>query len=330
MKLAQIFSNHMVLQQNKPMRVFGEGEGEIRVTFLGQTKIASADGRWLVEFDARPCGGPYEMTVESNGESVTFTDIMIGEVLLCSGQSNMQFHLSEEITSPEEYRSDPMMRTFVSRRPECSEPFQPEDGWQPCQKETAGNWTAIGYHTARELRRTRNCAVGVIACSQGASIIQSWIDEKVYETSFLYDPEVVPFHKKRCPAYTWNEDGMLYHFMLEPLIPYSVGSVIWYQGESNAFLSDPDHYVELLAMMIGSWRLVFGDPSLPFYVVQIADFVHAGDQARWKKIQEEQLRAERVIPCVKTVVCADICESDDIHPKTKYRLAARIAAAMEE
>ncbi|MGN1128218.1 MAG: sialate O-acetylesterase, partial [Candidatus Flemingiibacterium sp.] len=119
--------------------------------------------------------------------------------------------------------------------------------------------------------------------------------------------------------------GMLYHFMLERLMPFSFGRVVWYQGESNSSVYEGEIYDKLLDMMIGNWRKSFADEKLGFIIVQIADFIHTGDKNGWQAVQDAQLRAQDEIPGVRTVVSADICENDMIHPVTKWKLAKRIS-----
>lgn len=226
MKLGEIFRDHMVLQANKPVRVFGDGKGHAEVTFMGKTLTCDndTDGKWVIEFPAMPYGGPYEMDVVCGGEHTVIHDIMVGEVILFSGQSNIQFRMVEEITDPKDYVDDDMMRIFVSERPEAGEPLSPRDGWVRCAKENVPEWSAIAYLVSLEARKAGIPAVGAVACSQGASVIQSWIDEKIFLGSPLDIPSEKLHHDWKQPGYFWNRPGMLYHFMLERLIPYSFGN----------------------------------------------------------------------------------------------------------
>lgn len=328
MKLGEIFRDGMVLQADKPIRVFGDGEGSVSARFMGIEKsLKSSGGRWIIVFDPQPYGGPYELEVTLNGEKTLIRDIMIGEVILFSGQSNIQFRMNEEITPPEQYIDDDMLRIFVSERME-KEPFTPADGWISCRRETVDNWSALAYLVGCEARKAGIPTVGVVVCSQGASVIQSWIDERRLLGTELDLPDEQLHRNHNAPDYKrWNAPGRLYHFMLERLTPYSFGNVVWYQGESNTSVAEGRIYTHLLALMIENWREVFNAPGLPFTVVQIADFAeHEG----WRAIQHAQLDAEREIEGVRTVISADICEKQMIHPVTKGPLAKRIFAAMRD
>ena len=127
----------------------------------------------------------------------------------------------------------------------------------------------------------------------------------------------------------WNDDGVLYENMLERILPYSVASVLWYQGESNASINEADIYLELLSALIKNWREGFMDEKLEFIVVQLADHLDRAGYA-WSKIQEQQMLAGEKIPYVKTVVCRDVCDNIDIHPKEKDILSKRIVQALSK
>lgn len=331
MKLGEIFKNGMILQKGKPIRIFGESEGSVLLEFNGKGTAVDG-GKWVAEFPAEEYGGPYELIAIGDGEAVILSDIYVGEVVLLSGQSNIQFRMNEEITSPAEYKDDELLRIFVSERIEEGEPLTPSDGWVSAKSENIDSWSAAAYLVGRDLREKGVPAVGVVACSQGASYIQSWIDESELLGSALDIPEESCFFNKAHHAYDsyvrWNQKGKLYHFMLERLIPYSFGCVVWYQGESNSSVAEGEIYDKLLEMMIGCWRKAFDDSELEFIVVQIADYIYAGNPEGWRRVQEAQLRAGELYK-VKTVICSDICENDNIHPATKWKLAARIADVIE-
>lgn len=328
MRLGEIFRDGMIFQRGKPIRVFGESASGVRVQF-GDAERICPKGKFTAEFPAEDYGGPYTLTVSGDGESVTINDIYVGEVILFSGQSNIQVKMRDAL-SPEPYENDDMLRIFVSERMEAGEPFKPSDGWVKADKATINNWSAVAYQTGRSLRKRGVPAVGVVACSQGASVIQSWIDERLITGSELDLPA-----EKRHSDYVsdyygrWNGNGVLYHFMLERLMPYSFGEVVWYQGESNTSVYEGEVYDKMLDMMIKNWRERFNDSELKFIVVQLADFT-GGNREGWKAVQEAQLRAAEWIPGVVTVKCADVCEPTMIHPITKWKLAARIASEIME
>lgn len=324
-QLAQIFRDGLVFQANKPIRIFGAGEGTYEVEFLGQTvKAESQNGKWLAELAPASYGVDYTLTVRHEDESVTLRDVCVGEVFLCAGQSNMQFGLGEEKTPVSTYSDDAYLRTFVSARVEPNGDFSPEDGWIAAASATLERWTAIGYLIGAHARRAGAPAVGIVNCSQGASYIQTWIDDARYVGSSLELPLDVMHMDASYPPYQhFNRPGLLYHHMLAPLFPFSFGRVIWYQGESNTSAAEAKIYVDLLNMMITNWRDSFADPTLPFTLIQIADFDQRDDDM-WRGVQLAQADAPNHIPYVNTVVSADISEKDNIHPPTKAPLALRV------
>ena len=171
-------------------------------------------------------------------------------------------------------------------------------------------------------------AAGIVLSAQGASVIQSWMDEES-----LRDPEFdIPDAQKHPDHFhevfgAWNHPSQLYHEMLEPLLPYSFGSVIWYQGESNGSDAEGRVYLKMLTRMIQCWRSADRDPRLPFLIVQLADTEERLNEG-WRDIQAAQLAIADRLPNVRSVICADVSERTMIHPVTKWKLADRIAALL--
>lgn len=324
-RLNPIFRDHMVLQAGKPVRIFGSGGGEVRVSFLGEEKTLQAnDDEWLVELEPQSYGGPFSMEISLDGHAVTLNDIMIGEVLLCAGQSNMQFTMAEEVTPPSAYESDAFLRTYTVERPEDNKPLTPADGWVCCEAESVGKWSALGYLAGWRLRKKGVPAVGIVLCAQGASVIQSWTDiDSLKAPEFQIPPEKL--FEDHMVYSQWNAPSFLYETMLKTVTPFSFGNVVWYQGESNASPAEGAAYVLMLRTMIQSWRRINRDEALPFVVIQIAD---TRRDEGWLAVQKAQAEAPTVIPFVRTVISADVCERDMIHPVTKGLLAARIADAV--
>ena len=323
MKLAPIFSSHAVFQANKPIRIFGNGEGCAEIIFDGEKKTAnSEDGAWQVSFDPRPYGGPYTLTATLNGEKTVLTDIYVGEVLLLAGQSNIAMKLDKTSFPVEQIKENLAVRYFAARRFENEDETSPEDGWVLCEKERAGRFSAIGYHVGMELSEGRGVAVGLIACYLGASVIESWMPRGITDCEQFYLP---PEEKYSSPYAKGphNEKGMLYSVRFKSIVPFSVGGVIWYQGESNTGPSEHKIYTRLLAELITCWRGDLMDSKLPCYVVQIADRDARDDEA-WHGIQAAQAKIVELLSDVYVIKSADVCESFDIHPPTKIKLAKRI------
>lgn len=321
--LNEIFTNGAVFPHSKPIKIYGTGEGEVSVTFNGQTlKALAQNGRWQVEFSKQDCGGPYLLTAESNGETQTRDDIYVGEVILVCGQSNVQFKLHESTEADEFHPSNNKLRLFTIDRPEDGEFFKTADGWVKCDCETVKNWTAIGYQIANEINAQKGIATGVIACYQGASVIQSWMPEAVAKADEFFVLEEA-LHNDHKDFIKWNKPGFLFENMLSRVMPYSVNRMVYYQGESNGSAAEGEIYDKLLCAFIESVRNGFDDAKLPVTVVQIADYF-TSYYPGWKQVQAAQMKAMSLLDNVVTVKSGDICETDNIHPPTKKPLALRI------
>ena len=325
MKLNPLFSDGVVFQAGKPIRVFGTGDGRAVAEMDGvSAEAVSRDGFWRVDLPARPYGGPHELSVTMNGETTRIRDVRIGETLLMAGQSNMQFKLRESSTESAAFEDDDLVRLFTTLRPEGGERFTPADGWVPCRRDDARDWPAIPYFTANLLRKRFGCAVGVAVAYQGASTIQSWMPLGAFNDNRFAIPDALKHPDHFAPAYRWNRTAVLYNAVFRQIVPFSFGRVVWYQGESNTTPAEGAVYAQMLAEMTAAWRRDLDDDSLPFDIVQIADFTPRDDEG-WKSVQKAQAEACASIPNARLVPCADICEKDQIHPPTKSRLAARLA-----
>lgn len=320
MRLSEIFCDNMIFQKGKPIRVYGESCGEVTATLNGNTAKANPkNGRFVAELPPMSYGGPYELEVCGDGEKVTIQNVYVGEVILCSGQSNMEFTMKDETTPSEEYISDDLLRLFVSHK-DSENVFE----WRICDTRTVDLWSALCYHIGCGLRKKLGCAVGMINASVGASMIQSWMHEDRYYGSEIELPTEKLHIDFSYPLYDWNNPGDLYHRVLERLLPYSVRSVVWYQGESNTSDAESEIYGKMLEILTSCWREAFRDGTLPFTVVQIANYKQSSNPKAWSRLQQAQSDAARTIPHLTCVESFDLCEDDNIHPPTKYRLAHRI------
>ena len=208
MKLAFLFTDHMVLQRNKPIRIWGEAQSDVTVALNGNAvTVPAADGKWLAELPAMEAGGPYTMTVHGDGEAVEITDILVGEVWIAAGQSNMEHPVmaAEGGLTAAASGSNPNLRLF--NVPHYSRPgeqrwrwlFEPvylqDTPWQLCTEETALHFSAIGYFFGEKLQKLLNIPVGIISCNQGATNVETWLPE-----------DVVANHPALAPARAAMED----------------------------------------------------------------------------------------------------------------------------
>ena len=318
-QINSIFRSNMILQASAPVRFFGTGDGAVAVTLDGVRKETNAKGEWLIEFEPKEYGGPYTVSLELGGIFSTLKNVYFGDVILLGGQSNMQFKLKESSEPKENYKGNENVRLFTVDRMENGDYFSSQDGWVELTKESAPDFSAIGYYVGQGLA-TRERKIGLIACYQGASVIQSWlpkvdalVPEFKIENRFA-DHEWFPI---------WNDDGVLWENMCQRILPFAFNTVLWYQGESNASVDEANIYLEFLRALTSSWRREFQNENMRFIIIQLADHLDRAGYA-WEKIQSEQLRAEKEIPLVNTVVCRDVCDNIDIHPKEKDVLSQRI------
>lgn len=355
MKLSAIFSDNMILQANKPVYVFGEGKGKITVEIQGKSvSYVSNNENWLVELPSFDYGGPYVMMVNLDGDIKVFNDIYFGDVYLLSGQSNNQIKLWQTNTPEENYKDNDSIRLFTVDRLENQgkhvltedgwktlskngdiinlqgEHYGSKDGWIVAQKDEVGFWPAIGYLLGDILTQKSDRKIGLIACYQGASVIQSWLPKHYLDNTEFFVPLEKRSLNARKPLYSaWNGDGMLYEGMIEKIIPFSFKAVVWYQGESNFNGEDSkcDIYAGILKMLVEKWREDFKDNNLPFIIVQIHDYAYSLnlEGSGWRDIQKAQEVVCETVNDAYLVKSADICETNNIHPPTKLPLAKRIA-----
>ena len=359
MKLNAIFSDNMILQANKPVYVFGSGRGNALIKIGDYTgEVASVEENWLVELPAFDYGGPYKMTAVLNDEVVELQNIYFGDVYLLSGQSNNQFKMWQTNTPKEYYKNNDSLRLFTVDQIEDhgvhkltedgwksfdangnekdleGEHYSSNDGWKSAEKDLVDFWPALGYLFGDELLKQSDRKIGLISCYQGASVIQSWLPEYFLDNTDFFVPLEKRSGSARYGPYSlWNKDGALYNEMLKHIIPYSLKAVIWYQGESNSDGDDSsiEIYSGILKLLIEKWRCDFKDMLLPFVVIQIHDLINYQNykNGTWQNIQAAQEIVCNSVNYTYLVKSADICETDNIHPKTKLPLALRIAEILK-
>lgn len=367
--LAPLFQDHAVLQRDEVIHVWGKADpGEPVAVILGnevaQTS-AGLDGQWSTHLRARPASTtPTTLTVRGNNV-ITLSDILIGDVWLCGGQSNMEWPLRNVNNAPAEIAAAdyPLIRHIRIERRIARDPIDEAKGtWTVCTPETAPHFTAVGYFFARQLQMSTGVPVGLINSNWGGTPIESWLpgsamadlDVQVASASHQaksYNGIAQNFQRHREALAKWNRDKAaaeaadrdfttrapsppwtpgaentaitLYNGMIAPLVPYTLGGVIWYQGEANA--DQPDTYHTLFPALIESWRTAWEQPELPFYWVQLANW-GGGDSASvdWAYLREAQT-ATLALPHTGQAVIIDIGNEADIHPRNKQDVGDRLA-----
>jgi sialate O-acetylesterase len=356
LKLHALFSDGMVLQSDFACPVWGTVEPgeEISVSIAGQKKTAKAgaDGKWSLKLDPLKAGGPHEMVVAGRN-SVTLRDVLVGEVWICSGQSNMEWVVNGSNNAAEEKAAAnfPKIRHFlVPKRQEAAPVTDLVGSWKLCSPETVGGFTAVGYFFGRELHQKLNVPVGLIHTSWGGTPAEVWTSNRGLDSVGLQKPMMDNYAKamdgyekkiaslkadtekakaegKPAPK-TPNkpmQPSCLYNGMIANVLPYGIKGAIWYQGESNA--GRAKEYQALFPAMIKNWREDWGQGEFPFAFVQLANFMARKDQpadSNWAELREAQTMTLS-LPKTGMAVIIDIGEAKDIHPKNKQDVGKRLA-----
>jgi len=320
-----LISDGAVLQQGMAAPIWGKaGDGEkVTVRFQDQEVSTTAShGRWMVRLKPLRPGGPFTMTI-SGENTIELHNILVGEVWICSGQSNMR-HQVYQSENPEQViaaSKDPMLRLFDVPQADMP-PDELKASWQECGPDTVAGFSAVGYFFGRELRKALKAPVGLICSAVGATPAEAWTSLRALrDKSELHSIVENPEKDLRRPA-------CLYNGMIAPLQPYAIRGVIWYQGEANT--GRAYQYRTLFPTMIQNWREDWGQGDFPFLFVQLAPY-GTDDPNRpypfWAELREAQLFTSLRVPNTAMAVITDLGDPKEIHPKPKGPVGARLALA---
>lgn len=387
-RCAAVFSDHCVLQRNQTIRIWGVAPNDTKITItLGEHTVDTASHMhsWFAELPPMSAGGPYELKVFSEGRLYQhLTDIMIGEVWLAGGQSNMEFALNADADGKEAIASAPQsnVRFYQVQQHAYKDDYfyqaEYENHWMTGSDPEVGIWSAVGFYFARQLAAELGITIGVIGCNWGGTSACAWQDKDSicqYEDTKIYweeytellakqDPstyekeleEYIAWHadwQPRMDAYyaehptaTWDEaqaavgickwpgpmgpkhefrPAGLYETMLQRVVPYTLGGVIYYQGESDDHR--PESYYHLFKSLIGVWRRDFRNSDLPFLFVQLPIHHYLSDETndRWCYIREAQMQLHKELSHTGIAVAIDCGEYNNIHPVHKTEVGRRLA-----
>ncbi len=340
-RMPYVFSDNMVLQRDMDLPVWGWADaGEvISLEFSGQkVKTAAApDGTWSLKLKAMPANKePQLMSIEGKNR-IELKNILVGDVWLCSGQSNMDYGIGrslsrEEIDKPGNF----LIRQFKVDR-DCSPAPKKEllkSGWTCIGPGTVKKYTAVGYYFAKEIVTAVDVPVGLLASTRGATRINTWIAAEGYrktgELKAISDEiELRKTSESGEDDKDIQKPSGLFNAMVNPLIPFGIKGVLWYQGESNA--KDYDLYLQKMQALVSGWRELWKQGEFPFYYVQLANCrapntENPGGGDGWAIIREDQLKALTAISNSGMAVAIDIGEDKNIHPKNKMDVGRRLAA----
>jgi len=332
-RLPKFFSAGMVLQRDTEQRVWGwDTPGKrVDVAWGDRTGTATADdqGRWLVTLASTAAGGPWPLVVEGS-ERLELGDVWAGDVWLCSGQSNMEWTVAGSANKDAEIAAGnhPAIRHLkVQHRPSATPLDDLETaGWQVCSPATVGDFSAVAYFFARELRTEVDVPIGLIGSNWGGTRIEPWTPPVGFQSVPALEPwatNLGQYPEVRADGSVNHQSPLaLYNGMIHPLVQMPIRGAIWYQGESNN--GEGMLYRDKMEALISGWRQVWQQPELPVYFVQLAPFNYGGDGQRLAKIWEAQTAA-LAIPHTGMAVTVDIADLADIHPTNKQDVGKRLA-----
>ena len=321
-----VFADHMVLQQQSNIKLWGWGKPlekvKVSVGWNADTlnTVVDNQGHWMVEIQTPEAGGPYEIKMQGYNVLI-LKDIMIGEVWLLSGQSNMEWTTRGGITTKEEAIKEadlPNVRLFTVTPRTAHTPTHDLSGdWKVCTPETMLDFSSVGYYFGKNLHENLDVPIGLVCSSWGGTPAEVWMSEDVIKS----DPDLLK-SAQSLKSVPWGpvEAGRAYNAMIAPMIPFNFAGVLWYQGEANT--ANPSTYTEMLQTLIKSWRNDF-DKDLPFYFAQIAPWKNYGGTTG-VEIREAQRRALS-LENTGMIVTSDIGDTLDIHPKNKKDVGLRFA-----
>lgn len=340
--MSPLFTDNMVLQQKADAPVWGTATPgshvEVMTSWNKRVYKTKADeaGKWMVKVATPKAGGPYTIGVrEQGGETRTIENVLIGEVWLCSGQSNMEMPVKgwgkvndfeKELKNAARYPKVRFLEVQKAVSPVPGDDFVADyDGWVECSPETLEEFSAVAYFFGRTIHLEKNVPVGLINTSWGGTYIEPWMSAEALQDY----PE---FADELANVAGWSLDKeerhyctALYNAMISPLVPYAIKGAIWYQGCSN--VGRAYRYRDLMTGMIEGWRKDWGY-DFPFYITQLANYLQYQTQPEesvWAELRESQDVASRVTANTGLAVTIDIGDAEDIHPKNKQEVGRRLA-----
>ncbi len=328
--MPSFFSDGMVLQQQTEAAIWGMDKPKTKIVVTGSWGKSSSvmtdeSGKWKLKLLTPAAGGPYTVLIKGSS-TITLSNILIGEVWLCSGQSNMEMPLkgnpSQPIIGSNEFilnSNNPSIRVFHTPRAFSRKPLDDVNGqWKLASPATAGNFSAVAYFFAKKIQSVLGVPVGIIQTSWGASKVESWMDSVTLSS----------FKQVSIPTQTTIKEAnvthtMLYNSMLHPYIGYTIKGMLWYQGEGNR--ENAHEYKALFSLLIKSWREQWAQGSFPFYFVQIAPHSGIAGTISGALLREAQLKTMQAVENTGMAVTLDIGEKNMIHPAQKEPVGNRLA-----
>ena len=357
LSMSSLYTDYMVLQRDVPLDIHGTANtGEkITVELGGQKASATADnqGKWSVVLSPMQAAEDLTLSITAGKQRKVFSHVAVGEVWLCSGQSNMAFMLCQAESGKQDIAAadDPQLRLFdmkgrwetydVAWPASCLDSLNHlqyfhETTWQPSTPASASRFSAVGYYYGRMLRQKLGVPIGLICNAVGGAPTEAWVDRNSLETSFtnilrswLQNDFIHDWVRGRAAKNLTNdqtklgrhpyEPCYLYESGILPLQRYPIKGVIWYQGESNAH--NKDAHAKLFSLLVDGWRQNWNNPDMPFYFVQLSSL----NRPLWPWFRDSQLRIMKEISNTGMAVSSDCGDSLDVHPRCKQPIGERLA-----
>ena len=325
--VSSFFSDGMILQQQKSINFWGIDSAGTKIhveSSWGETSqtTTSTNGKWKLQLTTPTAGGPYNITIKGSS-TVTINDVLIGEVWVCSGQSNMQIPLRggldgnfiegglDAIVNSKNDR----IRFFTVKQNSSLKPLDNVKGrWEKAAPSTSGSFSAVGYFFAQQLEKVLDVPIGIVVTAWGASSVEAWTDSSTLNDLGLGPAEKLVKMKQQSPS-------VLYNAMMHPLIGYGIKGVLWYQGETNR--SNFSEYEKIVNAMVTSWRDQWNIGDFPFYYAQIAPFNYGKNNSAF--LREAQLKSSQNLQNAEMVVTLDVGDCTQIHPSKKREVGKRLS-----
>jgi sialate O-acetylesterase len=339
-KLPALFSDNIILQQksNAPMWGWADKNESISIKTSWDSKIyktkADNRGKWKVNLNTPTAGGPFTIEVSQGKETIVVKNVLIGEVWLCSGQSNMEMPLKGFSGQPVKNGNEIIVRSSNSNirlitipRATVLEPLEDFEGkWETASPKSTANFSATAWYFGSLLQQVLNVPVGLIHVSYGGSSMEAWMNQEMLKD---FESAKIPTKKEDLAKNPNRVATTLYNGMLSPVIGYGIKGCVWYQGESN--YERASEYTALMKKMVSSWRTLWKQGDFPFYYAQIAPFNYAQfhpkdnlEKYNSAYLREAQLKASKEIPNSAMAVLMDIGEENNIHPVDKEKGGSRL------
>lgn len=340
-KLSALFSDNMMLQQKSNAPIWGWAEKNENLSIktswdskIYKTKVDNL-GKWKVSLPTPSAGGPYTIEVTQGKEKIVVKNVLIGEVWLCSGQSNMEMPLKGFQGQPVKNGNEIIVRSTNSNirlitipRATVLEPLDNFEGkWETASPKSTANFSATAWYFGSLLQEVLQVPVGLIHVSYGGSSMEAWMNQEMLKD---FESAKIPTKKEDLAKDPNRVATTLFNGMLSPVIGYGIKGCIWYQGESN--YERASEYTALMKKMVASWRALWKQGEFPFYYVQIAPFNYAQfhpkdnlEKYNSAYLREAQLKATAVIPNSGMAVLMDVGEENNIHPSDKEKGGNRLA-----